>query len=119
MAHFAEIGLNNEVIRVVVVSNDILLDENHVEQESKGCDFCRNTFGGVWLQTSYNGSIRKNFAASGFFYNADLDAFIPPKPLKGWVLDESDCVWVAPHPKPDDESQYFWDEEAEDWALKV
>lgn len=96
MAHFAEIGLNNTVLRVIVVSNNELLDENHIEQESKGADFCRSLFGGTWLQTSYNGTIRKNFAGAGFTYDSAKDAFIPPKPSEYWVLNEGTCQWEAP-----------------------
>ena len=88
MAHFAELGLDNLVIRVIVVSNDELLDENHVEQEQKGIDLCRNLFGGTWVQTSYNGKIRKNFAGSGYTYDSTRDAFIPPKPSGEWLLNE-------------------------------
>lgn len=100
MAHFAEIGLDNTVLRVIVVNNNELLDENHIEQESKGADFCRSLFGGTWLQTSYNGTIRKNFAGVGFTYDSARDAFISPKPFDDWVLDEQTCQWVDPNPNP-------------------
>ena len=100
MAHFAEIGLDNVVIRVVVVNNNELLDANHIEQEQKGADFCRNLFGGTWLQTSYNGTTRKNFAGAGYTYDSTRDAFIPPKPFDDWVLDEQTCQWVVPNPNP-------------------
>jgi hypothetical protein len=100
MAHFAEIGLNNVVVRVIVVNNNELLDENHIEQESKGADFCRNLLGGTWVQTSYNGAIRKNFAGAGFTYDSARDAFISPKPFDSWTLDEQTCQWVDPNPNP-------------------
>jgi hypothetical protein len=100
MAHFAEIGLDNVVLRVIVVSNNELLDGNHTEQESKGADFCRNLFGGTWVQTSYNGTIRKNYAGVGYTYDSTRDAFIPPKPFDDWVLDEQTCQWVDPNPNP-------------------
>lgn len=78
MAHFAEIGLNNEVLRVIVVSNEDIKDENGVEQEEIGRAFCRNLLGGTWIQTSYNGTIRQNFAGIGYKYDSDLDIFVPP-----------------------------------------
>jgi len=93
MAHFAELGLNNTVLRVIVVHNNELLDENSVEQEVKGADFCRNLFGGTWVQTSYNANSRKNFAGAGFTYDSERDAFIPPKPAGNWVLNEETCQW--------------------------
>jgi hypothetical protein len=94
MAHFAELDENNVVLRVIVVHNNELLDENSVEQESNGIAFCQGLLGGSWIQTSYNRSIRKNFASIGYTYDVQRDAFIAPKPEgDGWTLDEDTCVW--------------------------
>ena len=94
MAHFAELNENSVVLQVVVVHNSELLDENGIEQEAKGSAFCQSLFGGTWIQTSYNGNIRKNFAAIGCTYDAQRDAFIAPQPEgEGWLLDEATCVW--------------------------
>lgn len=41
MAHFAEIGLNNTIVRVIVVNNTELLNSEGVEQESIGAKFLR------------------------------------------------------------------------------
>ena len=114
MAHFAEIGLNNTVLQVIVVHNNELLDENGQESEAKGAEFCRNLFGGTWLQTSYNGTFRKNFAGVGYIYDAQRDAFIPPKPYPSWVLVEETCQWTAPVAKP--EGMYSWDEALQNWV---
>jgi len=116
MAHFAEIGLNNTVLRVIVVHNNELLDEQGVEQESKGANFCRNLFGGTWLQTSYNASFRKNYASAGYVYDSSRDAFIPPKQFNSWILDETSCRWVAPTPYPTDGNRYEWNEETQQWV---
>ena len=116
MAHFAEIGLNNTVLRVIVVHNDELLDDNGVESEAKGQEFCRALFGGTWLQTSYNGTIRKNYAGEGFTYDATRDAFIPRKPYASWVLNEVTCRWDAPVPYPQDGKQYSWNEATTSWV---
>jgi hypothetical protein len=121
MAHFAEIGLNNTVLRVVVVHNNELLDENGVESEVKGVEFCRNLFGGTWVQTSYNANFRKNYAGEGFTYDSTRDAFIPPKPYLSWVLNEDTCHWNAPVPYPTDvgtpesPKRYVWDEATTSW----
>jgi hypothetical protein len=117
MAHFAEIGLNNTVLRVIVVHNNELLDESGIEQEAKGAEFCRTLFGGTWLQTSYNGNIRKNYAGVGFTYDAQRDAFIPPKPYPAWVLIEATCQWAAPAPYPQDGQRHTWDEATLSWVL--
>lgn len=115
MAHFAEIGLDNVVERVIVVHNNELLDSEGVEQESLGAEFCRTLFGGTWVQTSYNGNIRKNFAGKGFTYDTSRDAFIPPKPFPSWTLVEETCLWQAPTAYPDDGNSYTWNEETQSW----
>lgn len=119
MAHFAEIGLNNTVIRVIVVNNSELIDPGGNESEQFGSIFCQNLFGGTWLQTSYNGNIRKNFAGAGYNYDSDRDAFIPPKPYNSWVLNEETCRWQAPVEMPDDGNQYYWNEEILNWSIVV
>lgn len=115
MAHFAELDANNVVLRVIVVHNNELLDENGQESEAKGIAFCQSLFGGNWVQTSYNGNRRKNYAGQGFIYDAQLDAFIPPKPFASWVLNEDTCQWGAPVPYPADEKRYVWDEDTLSW----
>jgi hypothetical protein len=93
MAHFAQLDESNIVTQVIVVHNNELLD-NGVESEAKGVAFCQSLLGGNWVQTSYNGTIRKNFAGIGFTYDQTRDAFIPPKPEEGnWVLNEDTCIW--------------------------
>lgn len=95
MAHFAELDATNTVTQVIVVHNNELLD-NGVESEAKGIAFCQSLFGGNWVQTSYNASIRKNYAGIGCTYDSVRDAFIPPKPEEGnWVLNEDTCRWEA------------------------
>lgn len=118
MAHFAEIGLNNTVLRVIVVNNAELLDDQGVEQEAKGAEFCRSLFGGTWLQTSYNANMRKNYAGVGFTYDSARDAFIPPKPYASWVLNEDTCRWDPPTPMPTDGAMYAWDEATQNWIAQ-
>jgi hypothetical protein len=114
MAHFAELDVNNIVIQVIVIHNNELLD-NGVESEDKGIKFCQSLFGGNWIQTSYNGNMRKNFAAIGYTYDEELDAFIPIKPFESWILDEEYCQWNPPIPYPADEKDYHWDELTTSW----
>jgi hypothetical protein len=114
MAHFAQLE-NNIVIQVIVVNNNDLLDENGNESEAKGIEFCTNLLGGIWKQTSYNGTIRKNYAGVGYTYDATLDAFIAPKPFNSWVLNQDSCLWEAPVACPTDENAYYWDETTISW----
>lgn len=96
MAHFAQLDENNLVTNVIVVHNNELLDENGLESEAKGIEFCQTLFKGNWIQTSYNGNIRKNYAGIGYIYDADRDAFIPPAPEGNLGLDENTCQWILP-----------------------
>ncbi len=75
MAHFAKIE-NNTVTQVIVINNEVLLDENGIEQESIGAQFCHDTFGGEWVQTSYNSTFRDHFA--GFGDKWDGTNFVAP-----------------------------------------
>jgi hypothetical protein len=96
MAHFAELDATNTVTQVIVVHNNELLEEDGTENPIKGARFCQSLFGGNWIQTSYNGNIRKNFAGIGYTYDSVRDAFIPPKPEEGeWTLNEDTCIWEA------------------------
>lgn len=115
MAHFAEIDSDNKVLRVIVVHNNELLDEAGNESEAKGAEFCRNLLGGTWVQTSYNGTFRKNYAGIGYTYNTARDAFIAPSPFDSWHLNEETCCWEAPIPSPKDGLIYSWDEVTLSW----
>lgn len=117
MAHFAKLDDNNIVENVIVVHNNELLDENGNESEQKGIDFCQSNFGGRWIQTSYNASIRKNYAGIGFSYDPTRDAFIGRKQYESWVLNEQTCRWEAPSPYPQDGKFYEWNEDTLSWVL--
>ena len=119
MAHFAELNENNIVTKVIVVhNNEITVDDQ--ELEFKGIDFCESLFGHRnWVQTSYNGNIRYNFAGQGYTYDEDNDAFYAPQPFASWSLNEN-YKWEAPVPYPEDglpEKIYAWDEENQEWKL--
>ena len=92
----------------------ILLQMNKLEQI-----FLNTLYGtrDAWKQTSYNGTIRKNFAGIGFTYDQTRDAFIPPKPYNSWTLNETTCLWEAPVAYPDDGQAYEWNETTKQWDL--
>lgn len=111
MAHFAEIDPNtNLVLRVLVV---------HDSEEHRGQQFLADDLllGGKWVQTSYNGKIRKNYAGVGFTYDQTRDAFIPPKPFPSWILDEETCKWKSKIQYPNDGNVYAWNEDSKEWVL--
>ena len=116
MAHFAKLDDNNVVLEVHCVHNNELLI-NGVEVEAKGIVFLTEWSGGYtnWKQTSYNGTMRKNYAGVGYTYDSVRDAFIPPQPYASWVLDEQTCQWNPPIPYPNDGNNYVWDEDIKQW----
>jgi hypothetical protein len=72
MAHWAELDKNNKVIRV-------LTGDNNDPAGDEGYQWLLDNLGGTWIKTSYNGTIRYNFAGIGFSYDQEADAFIAPK----------------------------------------
>lgn len=111
MAHFVKIENGIVTNGVVVHNNELLVDG--VEVESKGAEFCTNLFGGTWIQTSYNGNFRKQYAGIGFTYDSVADVFVAPQPYPSWALD-SNHDWQPPTPKPD--GYYYWNEEELAWV---
>jgi hypothetical protein len=116
LAHFAQLE-NNIVTTVIVVDNKDTSNEEGIEIEQIGIDFCSNLLGGTWKQTSYNGRIRKNYAGIGYTYDEGRDAFIPIKPFNSWILDETNCQWKAPIEHPTDGKRYAWNEKTTSWNL--
>jgi hypothetical protein len=122
MAHFCQLDENNVVTQVIVVDNKDCADATGVEKESIGVAFCERLFGGTWKQTSYNASFRKNYAGINYTYNADIDAFVPPKPFASWLLNEETAQWDAPIAMPEDAGtgeppkRYTWDEATTSWV---
>ena len=77
MAHFAKLNDDNEVVQVLVVNNDVILNADNTESEYKGKVFLNSLFGNAtWVQTSYNGNIRKQCAGIGYTYDSTNDVFI-------------------------------------------
>ena len=118
MAHFAQLDDDNVVLQVIVVHNNDCKDADGNESEAVGVAFCKSLLGEItrWKQTSYNASMRKNYAGIGCMYDPIRDAFIPPKPYPSWVLDEATCRWEAPVPYPQDGKMYQWDEATTSWV---
>lgn len=111
MSHFAKV-VDGKVVQVIVAEPEFF--ETFVDSSP-----------GTWIQTSYNTSagqhpegrpLRKNYAGIGYTYDAQRDAFIPPKPFPSWVLNEDTCLWDSPVPYPNDGDRYRWDESTQSWV---
>ena len=101
MSHFAEIDKDGIVQRVIVAEQDFI-----------NSGLVGDSFN--WVQTSYNGNFRKQFAGAGFKYDKTNDVFISPKPYESWTLD-SNFDWQPPTQAPDTKNPYSWDKENQTW----
>lgn len=88
MSHFAKINENNVVEDVIVIPDG---------ETARGQEFINVDLGvpGVWIQTSYTGFIRKNYAGIGMTYDEARDAFIGIRCHESAVLDEETCKWLC------------------------
>jgi len=133
MAHFAELktkvdptGFTTDthqvVERVVVVGNDCVPSDMHVDGET----WCINFFkGGIWKQTSYNNNFRKQYCGKGYTYDPTKNKFIAEKIYPSWALDVNDD-WRSPVTEPtiktygsnDPLDRYIisWDEAGQKWT---
>jgi len=84
MAHYAFIDENN-IVTEVIVGND--------ETTGDWQTYYANVRGQSCIRTSYNAKIRGNYAGIGYTYREDLDAFVPPCPGDGWMLDTATYSW--------------------------
>ena len=124
MAHFAELDSSNEVIRVVVISNDDVAANGgdlHADAETFVASIVPYSTGGTaWKQTSYGDNFRKQFAGIGYSYDSSKNKFISPKPYPSWSLNASD-EWAAPVTYPNSveissKTVYVsWDEANQKW----
>tara|TARA_E500000318_G_C3559006_1_gene212498 strand:- start:257 stop:640 length:384 start_codon:yes stop_codon:yes gene_type:complete len=122
MSHYAKIQ-NGVVIQVIVAEPEFF---NSFVDTSAGewIQTSYNTRGGVHYQPNSNtpsedqsNALRKNYAGIGYSYDAERDAFIPPKPYNSWVLNEESCLWEPPIPYPENSHNYDWNEAEQQWVL--
>jgi len=73
MAHYAFLDENNIVTEVIVGIDETEL----IDGESPEIWYGKFR-GQTCVRTSYNGNIRGVYASIGFFYDVELDEFVPP-----------------------------------------
>ena len=119
MAYFARIDDDGTVLQVISVSNVDAPDPAPANSEPLGQAFIADTLGlpGEWRQTSWSGSIRKQYAGPGFRYDANADVFVAPQPFPSWSLDASHD-WQPPTPMPSDGGPWWWDEPTLSWVVR-
>ena len=108
MAHYAYLDNHNIVVAVTVGKDETELI-NGLDTETY---YAQGTPYSV-KRTSYNGNIRKQFAATGDSYDPDNDVFISRQPYQSWLLD-SNFDWQPPSPRPKGFG-FYWDEDSLSW----
>ena len=99
------------------------------ESEAVGISYCKKLFkdpNSKWVQTSYNGNMRGNYASIGYTYLtgvrtlgvASTDVFIEQQPHPSWSVGINTVQWEAPIPKPqltefekNSKMMYRWNED--------
>ena len=99
MAHYAFLDENNIVTEVIVG-----IDETETIDGLDTETWYGNYRGQTCKRTSYNGNIRFNYAAIGFTYDPDLDAFIAPKCHTEAILNTVSAQWECENVKHDIQS---------------
>jgi hypothetical protein len=124
MAHYAFLDENNIVTEVITGKNE---NEEGINWE----EYYGNFRGQVCKRTSYNTRhgihtlggtpFRKHYAQIGYTYDENRDAFIPPKTLESFILDENTCTWKPPISKPTEplleNQRYYWNEDIKNWEI--
>ena len=108
MAHYAFLNENNVVTEVITGIDETELIEG-LDTETWYGNFRNQTC----KRTSYNGNIRKQYAAIGYSYDSVNDVFIAPQPFASWLLDLN-FDWQPPTPRPK-EGFWNWDEDSLSW----
>jgi len=88
MAHYAFLDDNNIVTEVIAGIDETELIEGILPETWYG-----NFRGQACKRTSYNNTIRKNYAGIGMSYDSVRDAFIPVKCHNEATLNEDTCRW--------------------------
>lgn len=122
MAHFVKIDSDGYVIDSIVIDNSCAPDPAPGVSEPSGRAYIARLaeadprLAGNWVQTSYSGSFRKQYAGGeGYRYDQESDVFVAPRPFPSWVLD-GDHDWQSPIPTPDTTGEWTWDEPALSWV---
>ena len=120
MAHYALLDSDNFVVKVITgVDETETQTDNGVEvggsSEAWEAFYAAQPWheGLTCKRTSYNGTIRKQYAGVGFTYDSSADVFVAPKPFPSWTLD-SNHDWQAPVARPE-EGMWMWNEETQSW----
>lgn len=118
MSHFAKV--ENGLVTTVIVVEPHQIEAGEFGDPNEWVQTSYNTYGGIHYgadgEPDDGSPLRKNFAGIGYTYDAQRDAFIPPKPFPSWVFNAQTCLWDAPTPMPLSDKKYYWDEDTVSWV---
>jgi len=122
MAHFAKISEENQVLSIMALDDSDTQNEEGVETESVGQNFCQTHFSwpaNLWIQCSYNTfegvhrnsdtlepsadqtkAFRGNYPQRGDTWDFENNIFIKDKPYPSWIKNVSKARWEAPIEEP-------------------
>ena len=137
MAHFAKLGIDNEVIQILYMDTILTMTSGGIEDENIGIAYLKEHHGHEnWKRCSYNTKrgihraggtpFRGSYPKLGWFYDSTLDKFVEPRPLdkdgdpcNSWTFNTSTVHYDPPITKPTlTEEQnaaskcWLWDESA-------
>ena len=129
MAHYAELGVDNVVKRVLFIDTIKCMTNGGIEKEEIGSAYLETHHGGTWIKCSYNTMennhlqggtpLRANYPSVGWTYDSTNDIFYPPldvynkgKLMESWTLNTTTGTWTPPISLPSDADTvgYNWDE---------
>ena len=121
MAHYALLDSNNVVVKVITGVNETETQTDTDGTVVGGSSEAWEAFyaaqpwheGLTCKRTSYNNTIRKQYAGIGYTYDPVNDVFVAPKPFPSWTLD-SNHDWQPPVARPT-EGMWSWNEETQAW----
>ena len=103
MAHYAFLNKDNVVTEVITG-----VDETEIIEGLSPEAWYENFRNQKCVRTSYNSTIRFNYAGIGYTYDEYWDAFIPPQIFLSWKLNYTNFQWEPPIPMPEYEEGYMW-----------
>ena len=138
MAHYAELGVDNIVKRVLYIDTIKCMTNGGIEDESIGIAYLKKHHGHEnWKKCSYNTRngqhllggtpFRGNYPAKNFIYDSENDIFKSKQPYASWVFNSTSHQWEPPVAPPQTfttidgkevPDMYDWNESNQSWDKK-
>tara|TARA_B100000029_G_C17315853_1_gene866206 strand:- start:210 stop:737 length:528 start_codon:yes stop_codon:yes gene_type:complete len=131
MAHFAELDIDNNVLRVLKACDTDIANNGGEWSDEAAAHFETvvpfSATGIKWVQTSKHTKanvhelggtpMRKNYAGVGGKYDPSADGFYAAQPYASWTLNPTTFIWDPPTPEPVDETKSIsWKEDTQQWV---